>query len=328
VQIKKYAEGKNFDIYCSTRDTMFLDSIKVWLQRPLQYYIDSFQMNIYNRFNLVILYDEKTGMDLTGYDNFNGGAGGNSGVRGISPHNFWNGIEGYPWLLAHEFGHVFNNLMYCDFPHGFYQEGMANLSGYIVAGDEHLDDHWKIKTVFDYYKNKYGRDPTLYEFINNPDADDPDFYGIDCYFFGFEFMRFLKNHEGFLKIKEFFNKGLDYNVFSMSYDEIEAGYIAYLKSLVDLTGVSEISENSKLALTVFPNPLTTVSVISFQTKSRGHVSLIIYDMQGRKVYSLLNDEMDQGKHRIQLGGYNLRQGIYLCRLISPDGNSTLKLVVK
>ena len=231
-RIKKYASNENFDIYCSARDTMFIDSFFVWLERPRQFYIDSFQIEVNRKFNLIIYFDEKTGMDMTGYDNWNGGAGG----MNISPHNFGFGIyDRYNGLLAHEFGHVYNSVISPEMPFGFYHEGMAELSNLIQTGDEHLDSYWEINYVFDYYLNKHGREPTLEEIINNPHEGQPGLeYGIDCYFFGFAFMCFLRNTEGLLKMKEFFTSGLDFNVFEMSYAEIEQGYIDYLKYLSTL----------------------------------------------------------------------------------------------
>lgn len=218
IQIKKRDQSENFDIYCSVRDTMYTDSMKVWLERTRAFYIDSFQMDINVRYPLLLMYDEKTGMDLTGYDDFNGG----SASICISPNSFWSGLDGYNWLLAHEFGHIFNSLMYSNFPSGFHHEGMANLSGFYMDGGAHLDDQWKIEAVFENYQKKYHREPTLDEFITDPDGL------IDCYYFGFEFFRFLIKHEGHLKIKEFFNNGLDWTVFTMSYEEIEEGFKEYL----------------------------------------------------------------------------------------------------
>ena len=208
---------------------MYIDSMKVWLEKTRSLYIDSFQIDIKVRYPLLVMYDEKTGMDLSGYDDFNGG----SASLIISPTNFWGGFyNGYNWIIGHEFGHIFNDLMYYKFPMGFYHEGMANFSGYLIEGGEHLDDQWKIDYVFNYYRDNHGREPTLEEFITNPHAGESGLeWGIDCYFFGFEFMRFLSNNEGYPKMKEFFNSGFDFDVFEMTYQEIETGYKDYLKQL-------------------------------------------------------------------------------------------------
>ncbi len=441
IQIQNYDSSENFDIYCSSRDTMFIDSMKVWLERTRQFYVDSFQMEINVRYPLLVMYDEKTGMDLTGYEDFNGG----SGSICISPINFWGSIDdGYDWLLYHEFGHIFNSLMYNKFPSGFYHEGMANFSGYKCAGiGEHLDDRWKIDYVFNYYQNKYHREPTLEEFITNPDAGETGLeYGIDCYFFGFEFIRFLQKNEGYLKIKEFFNKGLDFDVFHLTYDEIETGYINYLKylrsiadhnephlitntgltlergsssiintinldatdqevadnelyfkirtkpsnghiekvgnpgisivkfTLLDLkqdnikyvndnntatsdffiftltdetffldnyrfninlttpTAISGFDNANTNALLIYPNPTTSESIIYFQTKTSEKVNLAIFDIQGRKICTLLDEKRNAGKQTIPIKNTFPASGIYFCKLATSEGISVLKFVVK
>jgi len=211
-------------------------------------------MDFNTRFHICIYYDEQTGIEMTGFDNFNGGAG----ALNISPHNFYDGIEGYPFLIAHEFGHVFNDFMYYDFPFGFYHEGMANFSAFNVFGADWSDGKWKINYVFDYYQNNYSREPTLDEFINNPDADDPDFYGIDPYFFGFEFIRYIYGEYGIIKLKEFFNSGLNYNIFIESYSEIETGYKNYLKSINNNTD-PYIDINNDLNITVGSSKIITAS---------------------------------------------------------------------
>jgi len=91
----------------------------------------------------------------------------------------------------------------------------------------------------------------LEEFINNPHAGQPGLeYGIDCYFFGFEFMRFLSNNEGFPKMKAFYSSGLDFDVFEMSYAEIEQGYIDYLKYLNTLRDFNEPSLITNTGITL------------------------------------------------------------------------------
>jgi len=436
IRIMKYDESENFDIYCSSRDTMYIDSFKVWLEQTRQIYIDSFQMEINVRYPLLVMYNEQTGMDLSGYDDFNGG----SASLNISPHNFWSGLEGYNWLLAHEFGHVFNSRMYAKMPSGFYHEGMANLSGYYMDGGAHRDDRWKIDYVFNYFKNNYNREPTLEEIITNYDAGKPGLeYGIDCYFYGFEFFRYLVKAEGFVKIREFFNNEIDWSVFNQSYEQIEQGYIEYLMYLKDadqnypeltanngitiergksavitsenlsandqeatdnrlffiiitpptkghiekinnpgvsIDGFSEldlkqgkiqyVSDNNsgtsdyfifnlwdevltsgtfqfditlttptlisnlenppKNHLEISPNPITSESNISFQTKTSGKVNLSIFDIQGRKICTLLDGNLNAGMHTIPLENQIQRSGVYLCKLATSEGVSTIKLI--
>lgn len=482
VRIKKYASSENFDIYCSSRDTMFIDSFFVWLDRTRQFYIDSFQIEVNRKYNLVIYYDEKTGMDMTGYDNWNGGSGG----MNISPHNF--GLEDFPWLLAHEFGHVCNGIIYPEMPFGFYHEGMANFSGFIQYNADWANSRPRIENSLYQFYNRFGREPTLDEFIDNP------YYGTDCdldpYYYGLEFIRHINELYGKLKIKEFFQKGMDFKVFSQTHNEIEADYIKRLKlyrnlypkdtivkipfqeSFVDFangwtkpsyqnpdnwqiddggtngincarfytnsdknvpieswlispaldtknmehvhfsfdfarfgdgielevfytdkfkgytnstnwtslksvvmptdwgwscTGEITISnppdtlfiglrkkspgeqhmqlyiDNFKVEekitsteieflsdnnFSVYPNPITSQSIVTFQTKTRGKVNLSVFNIQGRKICTLLDENLNAGTHTIQFGNQIHTSGVFLCKLTTSEGFSTIKLVVK
>ena len=431
-QIKKYDECEYFEFYCSSQDTVFIDSMKVWLNQTRNYYVDSFEMELNIQIPIVIV-NQKTGAELTGSPGFNGG----SGNINISPHDVLGGFESYNWLLGHEVGHVFNDFMcfaepYYAMPFGFYHEGMANFSGFNVAGDEHRDDLWKIPCVFDYYQQEYNREPTLEEFINDPDER------IDCYFFGFEFIRYLRKTEGYLKIKEFFINKMDFSIFSVSYEDLEQGYIDYLKSLIDQnypelitnsgifiergssavittenlsasdqeaaddglffeivtnptnghlakisdpdtpitkfseqnikqerviyindntsassdffrftvtdealtagvfqfnitltnpTAISEFENARKNQLKIYPNPITNKSVISFQTKTSGKVNISIYDMQGRKICTLLYKKLSAGTQTVPVSISLPASGVYFCKLQTPDGISTKKLIV-
>lgn len=222
VRIKKYGESLNFDIYCASRDTIFIDSVKIWLEETRQYYIDTFQVEINHRSHICI-FSQEVGAILTQSSDFNGG----SGAINISPYDFYDGFEGYPFLIAHEFGHVYNDLMYHDFPYGFYHEGMANFSAFLQHNSDWDDGIWKIEPVLYFYNQNYGREPTLDDFINNP--YEPEGGSIDPYYFGLEFIRYLYETEGILKIQQFFNNGLDFTVFNQSYQEIESEYIKRVK---------------------------------------------------------------------------------------------------
>jgi hypothetical protein len=266
-------------------------------------------MEFNNRFNIVVLYDEKTGMDLTGYDGFNGGAGS----LNISPDNNPEGIEGYPWLLAHEFGHVFNDYMYYDFPFGFYHEGMANFSGFKLYGVDWMESKWQIDYVFNYYQNIYSRYPTLEEFETDPDLM------IDPYFFGLQFIRYLESFSTLIEIREFFNAGLDFSVFGKTRDDIETGYINYLLAL-NGSGIDAIYE-APYSFTVDPLGNT----ITFEPLNGGEqvISVALFDLNGRKLY----DETVAGKSAfsIKLPGHHIAQ-MYLLKILSDKKIYVEKMV--
>ncbi len=78
----------------------------------------------------------------------------------------------------------------------------------------------------------------------------------------------------------------------------------------------EYPSKKPCALTVYPNPASEASVVSFELTDASPVVLDITDMQGRRVHTLLDEEMPAGKHIVLLAGIQLSKGIYLVHLRS------------
>jgi hypothetical protein len=65
----------------------------------------------------------------------------------------------------------------------------------------------------------------------------------------------------------------------------------------------------------YPNPFNPVTKISFDLPEDGNVKLIIYDMLGREVMKLVNNELKTaGRYRVEFNGVNLSSGVYFYRL--------------
>jgi len=68
-----------------------------------------------------------------------------------------------------------------------------------------------------------------------------------------------------------------------------------------------------------PNPFNPLTTLSFSLPSGGHVQLVIYDVAGRLVRSLLNETRPPGRHDVAWEGLDNRgnpvsSGVYLYRL--------------
>jgi len=64
----------------------------------------------------------------------------------------------------------------------------------------------------------------------------------------------------------------------------------------------------------YPNPFNSSTQIKFQLPERRLTSLNIYDVNGRKVATLLNKKMPPGEHSVTFSGANLASGTYFCQL--------------
>jgi len=79
----------------------------------------------------------------------------------------------------------------------------------------------------------------------------------------------------------------------------------------------------------YPNPFNPSTVISYQLPVMSKVMLKIYDLLGREVATLVNEEQSAGKYNYELGirNYELSSGIYFYRLQAGDFIETRKMLV-
>ncbi len=71
----------------------------------------------------------------------------------------------------------------------------------------------------------------------------------------------------------------------------------------------------------YPNPFNPTTTIEFNVATPSLVSLRIYDLTGREVASLLdNDQLDEGFHAVDFDANNLSSGIYFYRIMATPRN--------
>ena len=89
------------------------------------------------------------------------------------------------------------------------------------------------------------------------------------------------------------------------------------------TGIEEQNSgiNSGLVLNI-STPITGNAAVNFTVPASGHANLSVFDMNGRIVETLVNNEVVAGEHSINWGA-NTAGGIYFLRLTTP-GESIVK----
>jgi len=84
-----------------------------------------------------------------------------------------------------------------------------------------------------------------------------------------------------------------------------------------ITGVNnnkgEIPTNFVLGQN-YPNPFNPTTVINYSIPKRSFVTLKIYDILGREVLTLVNEEKPAGNYKVTFNGVNLPSGVYFYRL--------------
>ena len=80
-------------------------------------------------------------------------------------------------------------------------------------------------------------------------------------------------------------------------------------------------------LPAYPNPFNPTTTLQYHLTYDGNVTLVIYDVTGREVETLVSENKLAGKHIITWNTENISSGVYYCRLIQNDQISTQKLIL-
>jgi len=92
---------------------------------------------------------------------------------------------------------------------------------------------------------------------------------------------------------------------------------------------SKINLEAKDKLTVFPNPVTSSSVVSFQVAQTGNINLSLYDVKGKFIATLFSGDSEKGmQQQVKLDAGKLQPGIYMCRLQSVNGITTQQIILQ
>ncbi len=77
----------------------------------------------------------------------------------------------------------------------------------------------------------------------------------------------------------------------------------------------------------FPNPFNPTTNIRFTLPIQSFVDLSIYDMLGRKVTTLVQDEIRAGEHTFTWDAHDLASGVYLYRIITKSATFTKRMTL-
>jgi len=77
----------------------------------------------------------------------------------------------------------------------------------------------------------------------------------------------------------------------------------------------------------YPNPFNPTTSISFSISQSDIVSLNIYDITGKLITTLINEQLNIGYHSIDWDGTNYSSGMYLVKMESGEYVETQKLLL-
>jgi hypothetical protein len=93
-----------------------------------------------------------------------------------------------------------------------------------------------------------------------------------------------------------------------------------------------VKEEKMLPLTYelrqnYPNPFNPITTIQYQIPQKNHVTLKVFDVLGRDVAILVNDQKPAGTYTIQFDGSNYTSGVYFYRLQAGAYVNTKKFLL-
>jgi len=78
-----------------------------------------------------------------------------------------------------------------------------------------------------------------------------------------------------------------------------------------------------------PNPFNPTTVVRYQLPAVSQVQLVVFDMLGREVATLVNEEKNVGVHEVRFDAAGLASGVYLYRLQArPRGDGHVEMFVE
>lgn len=107
-----------------------------------------------------------------------------------------------------------------------------------------------------------------------------------------------------------------------------------IATMVDSVGTVPVSDQHAGALPFafavdqnFPNPFNPSTTIKYDLPRTSHVSLSVYDMLGREVATLLNEEKSAGTHTVQWDASGIASGVYFYRIKAGDFVQTKRMLL-
>ena len=98
--------------------------------------------------------------------------------------------------------------------------------------------------------------------------------------------------------------------------------VNYKLMTIGIEPVNNIVPNAFSLDQNYPNPFNPVTKIKFDVSQGGFAKLVVFDILGREVATLVSEDVKAGQYAVDYNASNLPSGVYLYRLTVTGGNST------
>ena len=124
--------------------------------------------------------------------------------------------------------------------------------------------------------------------------------------------------------------------YSFTDNNLTSGSYTYRINQIDVNGTVHLLKDINVIVGMptvysleqnFPNPFNPATTIKYQLPKAGFVTLKIYDILGKEVATLVNENKVAGRFSVEFNASKLPSGVYIYELKSPDFTSCKKMVL-
>ena len=114
--------------------------------------------------------------------------------------------------------------------------------------------------------------------------------------------------------------------YDCAYHSSMTGIITVSETVLNIDQLSLLSETFQLHSN-YPNPFNPTTNIEYSLLENSVVELIIYNIEGRQIYTLIDDFKTAGLYSIKWDASSYPSGIYIVKMTSGEYVSTKKLML-
>jgi hypothetical protein len=115
------------------------------------------------------------------------------------------------------------------------------------------------------------------------------------------------------------------------------GKYTYRLKQIDRDGKFKYSQSVEVEISIvpkvfaleqnYPNPFNPTTIIRYDIPKDTRVKIVVFDMLGRQVKTLVDEETSSGRYKVQFNASDLSSGVYFYRLLTSDFIQTKKLLL-
>jgi hypothetical protein len=77
----------------------------------------------------------------------------------------------------------------------------------------------------------------------------------------------------------------------------------------------------------YPNPFNPTTKIKFDVVKSGTVRIMVYDITGREIQTLVNERLQPGTYETTFDGSQLTSGVYFYRMVTDGYSETKRMIL-